>query len=161
MSILSDNKLHFLESDYSNSVWYITKQNCNFRDLALMARILELWNDDPNESFQSFFDRTKNKEPFNAFISNNTPHRALKNCEFYGLMTPTAFGTKVAYSSQKPTDVYFLVKETFATPNSSLDFMASLYLSCSLLNRALSSTRRSSSTDISSRSICSFSSLAV
>ena len=111
MSILSDNKLHFLESDYSNSVWYITKQNCNFRDLALMARILELWNDDPNESFQSFFDRTKNKEPFNAFISNNTPHRALKNCEFYGLMTPTAFGTKVAYSSQKLTDVYFLVKE--------------------------------------------------
>lgn len=111
MSILSDNKLHFLESDYSNSVWYITKQNCNFRDLALMARILELWNDDPNEPFQSFFDRTKNKEPFNAFISNNTPHRALKNCEFYGLMTPSTLGTKVAYSSKNLTDVYFLVKE--------------------------------------------------
>ena len=70
MSILSDKKLNFLKTDYSNSVWYITKQNCNFRDLIFMARILELWDDNPNESFQSFFNRTKKKQPFDEYLSN-------------------------------------------------------------------------------------------
>ena len=55
MKRLSDNKLELLKTDFSNLLWYITKQNCVFRDLMLMARILELWNDEPTESFQSFF----------------------------------------------------------------------------------------------------------
>ena len=59
MSQLSDIKLEVLKGDYSNSLWYITKQNCNFRDLAMMARILEMWDDNPVESFQSYFDKVK------------------------------------------------------------------------------------------------------
>ena len=61
MDRLSDIKLQFLKSDFSGSLWYITKQNCSFRDLMMMASILEMWNDDPNESFESFFDRKKNR----------------------------------------------------------------------------------------------------
>ena len=95
MSRLSDNKLQFLKGDYGGSVWYITKQNCNFRDLAMMARILEMWNDDDSEPFQTFFDRVKTTSPFSDYISNS-PHRALKNCEFYGLMTPVTSKSKVA-----------------------------------------------------------------
>ena len=110
MSILSDKKLNFLKTDYSNSVWYITKQNCNFRDLIFMARILELWDDNPNESFQSFFNRTKKKQPFDEYLSN-TPHRALKNCEFYGLMVPSDSKSKAAYSSKNLTETYFFVKD--------------------------------------------------
>ncbi len=110
MSRLSDIKLTFLQGDYSNCLWYITKQNCNFRDLAMMARILEMWNDDPNESFQSYFDRIKKTQPFSNYI-NNSPHRALKNCEFYGLMTPAGSNSRVAYSSNNLTDVYRTIKE--------------------------------------------------
>ena len=110
MGILSDKKLQFLHSDYSNNLWYITKQNCNFRDLAFMARILEMWNDDSTESFQLFFDRIKVTSPFNAYIGS-TPHRALKNCEFYGLMKPSESKAKTAYTSSKLTDVYKTVKQ--------------------------------------------------
>lgn len=74
----------------------------------MMARILEMWNDDPNESFQSYFDRIKKTQPFSDYI-NNSPHRALKNCEFYGLMAPS--GSRAAYSSNNLTDVYRTVKE--------------------------------------------------
>ena len=109
MSILSDKKLIFLQSDYSNSLWYITKQNCNFRDLVMMARILEMWDDDPSESFQSYFDRMKKTHPFDAYI-NNSPHRALKNCEFYGLMTASNSNYRVAYSSSNLTNVYRGIK---------------------------------------------------
>ena len=76
----------------------------------MMARILEMWNDDPNESFQSFFDRIKKTQPFSDYI-NNSPHRALKNCEFYGLMTPAGSNSRVAYSSNNLTDVYRTIKE--------------------------------------------------
>ena len=107
MSKLSDIKLQFLQGDYSNQLWYITKQNCNFRDLAMMARILEMWDDDPVESFQSYFDRLKTTPPFSSYI-NNTPHRALKNCEFYGLMTPS--GSRAAYTSNNLTDAYRNIK---------------------------------------------------
>lgn len=110
MSRLSDIKLKFLQGDYSNCLWYITKQNCNFRDLAMMARILEMWNDDQNESFQSYFDRIKKTKPFSDYI-NNSPHRALKNCEFYGLMTPAGSNSRVAYSSNNLTDVYRTIKK--------------------------------------------------
>ena len=109
MSKLSDLKLQVLKSDYSKQLWYITKQNCCFRDLVMMARILEMWNDDPLEPFSSFFDRIKQTAPFGPYLST-TPHRALKNCEFYGLMKapPTP---KAAYSSGNLTDVYFLIKK--------------------------------------------------
>ena len=109
MKRLSDNKLELLKTDFSNSLWYITKQNCVFRDLMLMARILELWNDEPTESFQSFFDRTKVLHPFSSVLKN-TPHRALKNCEFYGIMKQQMNNSRVAYSSQNLTDVYFKIK---------------------------------------------------
>lgn len=109
MNWLSDKKLEFLISDYKSHLWYITKQNCNFRDLCFMANILELWNDNPNEPFQNFFDRKKKESPFNEFIKD-TPHRALKNCEFFGLMNQTN-GAKSAYSSKNLTKVYYEIKE--------------------------------------------------
>ena len=74
-----------------------------------MANILELWNDNPNEPFQNFFDRKKKESPFNEFIKD-TPHRALKNCEFFGLMNQTN-GAKSAYSSKNLTKVYYEIKE--------------------------------------------------
>lgn len=110
MSQLSDIKLEVLKGDYSNSLWYITKQNCNFRDLAMMARILEMWDDNPVESFQSYFDKVKKLKPFSDYI-NNSPHRALKNCEFYGLMVPSGSNTRAAYSSSNLTDVYRDIKK--------------------------------------------------
>ena len=109
MSKLSDIKLQLLQGDYSRKLWYITKQNCNFRDLAMMARILEMWDDDPSEAFQTYFDRIKKTEPFSDYIENS-PHRALKNCEFYGLMTPSNSKSKSAYSSANLTDVYQNIK---------------------------------------------------
>lgn len=109
MNWLSEKKLEFLKTDYKSHLWYITKQNCNFRDLCFMANILELWNDNPNEPFQIFFDRKKKESPFNEFI-NDTPHRALKNCEFFGLMNQTN-GAKSAYSSKNLTKAYYEIKE--------------------------------------------------
>lgn len=109
MDRLSDIKLQFLKSDFSGSLWYITKQNCSFRDLMMMASILEMWNDDPNESFESFFDRKKTDPDYINYIGNS-PHRALKNCEFYGIMTSSALKSKAAYSSKNLTDVYYHVK---------------------------------------------------
>lgn len=110
MSKLSDEKLQFLQGDYSHKLWYITKQNCNFRDLAMMARILEMWDDDPSEPFQSYFDRVKTTEPFSAYLER-TPHRALKNCEFYGLMVPSNTRSRVPYSSANLTNVYKTIKQ--------------------------------------------------
>lgn len=110
MSKLSDLKLQLLQGDYSQKLWYITKQNCNFRDLAMMARILEMWNDDPTVAFQSYFDSVKTTVPFSDFIGNS-PHRALKNCEFYGLMTPSDNKSKAAYSSANLTEVYKTIKQ--------------------------------------------------
>ena len=107
MSRLSDKKLALLQSDYSSSLWYITKQNCSFRDLMMMASILERWNDDPDESFESFFNRVKTETKYANYIGNS-PHRALKNCEFYGIMSPS--GSRVAYTASNLTDVYYTVK---------------------------------------------------
>ena len=108
MSRLSDKKLALLQSDYSSSLWYITKQNCSFRDLMMMASILERWNDDPNESFEVFFNRVKTETKYANYIGNS-PHRALKNCEFYGIMSPS-LSSKAAYTSSNLTDVYYTVK---------------------------------------------------
>lgn len=109
MSKLSDIKRQLLKGDYTNQLWYITKQNCCFRDLAMMARILEMWNDDSSEPFASYFDRIKTTKPFSEFLSG-TPHRALKNCEFYGLMRPS-ISPRAAYSSVNLTPVYFNIKD--------------------------------------------------
>ena len=108
MSRLSDKKLALLQSDYSSSLWYITKQNCSFRDLMMMASILERWNDNPNESFEAFFNRVKTETKYANYIGNS-PHRALKNCEFYGIMNPSS-SSKAAYTSSNLTDVYYAVK---------------------------------------------------
>ena len=108
MSRLSDKKLALLQSDYSSSLWYITKQNCSFRDLMMMASILERWNDNPNESFEAFFNRVKTETKYANYIGNS-PHRALKNCEFYGIMAPSS-SSKAAYTSSNLTDVYYAVK---------------------------------------------------
>lgn len=119
MSRLSDKKLALLQSDYGSSLWYITKQNCSFRDLMMMASILERWNDDPNESFEAFFNRVKTEARYTNYIGNS-PHRALKNCEFYGIMSPST-SLKAAYTSNNLTDVYYTVKslcnEDFAETN--------------------------------------------
>ena len=68
MSRLSDKKLALLQSDYSSLLWYITKQNCSFRDLMMMASILERWNDDPDESFESFFNRVKTETKYANYL---------------------------------------------------------------------------------------------
>ena len=119
MSRLSDKKLTLLQSDYGNSLWYITKQNCSFRDLMMMASILERWNDNPNESFETFFNRVKTETKYANYIGNS-PHRALKNCEFYGIMSPSS-SSKAAYTSSNLTDVYYTVKslccEDYAATN--------------------------------------------
>lgn len=118
MSRLSDKKLALLQSDYSSLLWYITKQNCSFRDLMMMASILERWNDDPDESFESFFNRVKTETKYANYLGNS-PHRALKNCEFYGIMSPS--GSRVAYTASNLTDVYYTVKslcnENYAETN--------------------------------------------
>lgn len=108
MSRLSDKKLALLKSDYSSSLWYITKQNCSFRDLMMMASILERWNDNPDEPFEAFFNRVKSETKYEKYIGNS-PHRALKNCEFYGIMSPSS-SSKAAYTSSNLTDIYYTVK---------------------------------------------------
>jgi hypothetical protein len=74
----------------------------------MMASILERWNDDPNESFEVFFNRVKTETKYANYIGNS-PHRALKNCEFYGIMSPS-LSSKAAYTSSNLTDVYYTVK---------------------------------------------------
>ena len=109
MNRLSDTKLRQLQGDFSGSLWYITKQNCSFRDLMMIASILEMWNDNPEESFESYFNRKKTDPAYSTYIGNS-PHRALKNCEFYGIMIPSAPKSKAAYSSKNLSDVYYHVK---------------------------------------------------
>lgn len=111
MNSLSDKRLEEIKKHSTSLLWYITKQDCNFRNLAMIASILESWNDNPKESFQDYFDRMKVTIPYNSYIVN-TPHRALKNCEFYGLMSSSIdVSSRSPYSSRNLTDNYKLIKE--------------------------------------------------
>lgn len=106
MNQLSDNKLSKLKSLGSQGgFWYITKQNLIFRDLCFIAKILEDWNDQKDENYQSFFDRNKILLQYGS-LPSDLAHRATKNCEYIGLTVPSE-----KYSTQNLTPFYFAIKK--------------------------------------------------
>ena len=108
--MLSDKKLEKLRAIQGgqNDLWYITKQNCKFRDLCYIANILELWNNDPSVSYQDYFDQKKQTYPFSEYLPDNTAHRATVNCSYFGLLRQTI--GRGAYNPEDLTPVYFYVK---------------------------------------------------
>ena len=108
--MLSDNKLEKLQAIHGgqDDLWYITKQNCNFRDLCYIANILEIWNNDPSTSYQVFFDQKKRTLPFSQYLPENTAHRATVNCSYFGLLRQTIGRT--AYNPEDLTPVYYYIK---------------------------------------------------
>lgn len=106
MNQLSDNKLSKLKSLGSQGgFWYITKQNLIFRDLCFIAKILEDWDDQKEENYQSFFDRNKTLLQYGS-LPSDLAHRATKNCEYIGLTVPSE-----KYSTQNLTPFYFAIKK--------------------------------------------------
>ena len=108
--MLSDDKLNKLRNLGSGQdyFWYITKQNCNFKDLCYIAYILELWNNDSAISFQDFFDQVKTREPFANNLSSNAAHRATINCSYYGLLRQPIGRSN--YNPEDLTPVYYYIK---------------------------------------------------
>lgn len=88
-----------------DNVWYITKQNQSFADLCYMSHILEDWNNNEFENYESFFNRNKTKQEYGS-LSENTPHRATINCGPAGLLT-----TNDLYDSDNLTPLYYSIKE--------------------------------------------------
>lgn len=106
MSNLSDIKLRKLNSlSNQGGFWYITKQNLVFRDLCFMAKILDDWNDRPEENYESFFNNHKILPEYGE-LGASTAHRATKNCEYLGLIRPSE-----RYSAQNLTPFYFALKD--------------------------------------------------
>ena len=107
--MLSDNKLIKLRNVQGgqNDLWYITKQNCNFRDLCYIANILELWNNDESINFQGFFDQRKALPPYSSVLPSNTAHRATLNCTYFGLLRQSSAGS---YNPDDLTPVYYYIK---------------------------------------------------
>ena len=105
--MLSDiklNKLNQLQGG-QNDYWYITKQNCKFRDLCYIANILELWKNDQDQAYQEFFDRKKTEQPFASCLPSNSAHRATINCIHYGLLKGSN------YDPNNLSQVYFCIKK--------------------------------------------------
>ncbi len=106
MSKLSDIELHKLNSlNNQGGFWYITKQNLVFRDLCFMSKILDDWNDRPEENYESFFNNHKILPEYGE-LGASTAHRATKNCEYLGLIRPSE-----RYSAQNLTPFYFALKD--------------------------------------------------
>ncbi len=106
MSILSDIELRKLNSlNNQGGFWYITKQNLVFRDLCFMSKILDDWNDRPEENYESFFNNHKILPEYGE-LGASTAHRATKNCEYLGLIRPSE-----RYSAQNLTPFYFALKD--------------------------------------------------
>lgn len=109
MMQLSDRKKTLLDGDMSSlPLWYITPQTCDYVILCFMCSILEKWNENSGEPFEKYFDRTKVSNPYNKFIPPKTAHRALKNCEYYGLTLKTT--GKESYSPNNLTSLYYEIK---------------------------------------------------
>lgn len=105
MRISDIKKAEIASADNMNSVWYITKQNQSFADLCYMSHILEDWNNDEFENYESFFNRSKTKQEYGP-LSGDTPHRATINCVPAGLLT-----TNEPYDSDNLTPLYYSIKE--------------------------------------------------
>ena len=106
MSKLSDIELRKLNSlNNQGGFWYITKQNLVFRDLCFMSKILDDWNDRPEENYESFFNNHKILPEYGE-LGASTAHRATKNCEYLGLIRPSE-----RYSAQNLTPFYFALKD--------------------------------------------------
>lgn len=100
MRISDIKKAEIASADNMDSVWYITKQNQSFADLCYMSHILEDWNNDEFENYESFFNRSKTKQEYGS-LSENTPHRATINCVPAGLLT-----TNDPYNSDNLTPLW-------------------------------------------------------
>ena len=105
MSISDIKKVEIASADNMDYVWYITKQNQSFADLCYMSHILEDWNNNEFENYESFFNRNKTKQEYGS-LSENTPHRATINCVPAGLLT-----TNDPYDSDNLTPLYYSIKE--------------------------------------------------
>ena len=105
MRISDIKKVEIASADNMDYVWYITKQNQSFADLCYMSHILEDWNNDEFENYESFFNRNKTKQEYGS-LSENTPHRATINCVPAGLLT-----TNDPYDSNNLTPLYYSIKE--------------------------------------------------
>ena len=105
MRISDIKKVEIASADNMDYVWYITKQNQSFADLCYMSHILEDWNNDEVENYESFFNRNKTKQEYGS-LSENTPHRATINCVPAGLLT-----TNDPYDSDNLTPLYYSIKE--------------------------------------------------
>ena len=105
MRISNIKKVEIASADNIDSVWYITKQNQSFADLCYMSHILEDWNNDKFENYESFFNHNKTKQEYGS-LSENTPHRATINCVPAGLLT-----TNDPYDSDNLTPLYYSIKE--------------------------------------------------
>lgn len=105
MRISDIKKVEIASADNMDYVWYITKQNQLFADLCYMSHILEDWNNDEFENYESFFNRNKTKQEYGS-LSENTPHRATINCVPAGLLT-----TNDSYDSDNLTPLYYSIKE--------------------------------------------------
>lgn len=105
MRISDIKKVEIASADNMDSVWYITKQNQSFADLCYMSHILEDWNNNEFENYESFFNRNKTKQEYGS-LSENTPHRATINCVPAGLLT-----TNDPYDSDNLTPLYYSIKE--------------------------------------------------
>ena len=105
MRISDIKKVEIASADNMDYVWYITKQNQSFADLCYMSHILEDWNNNEFENYESFFNRNKTKQEYGS-LSENTPHRATINCVPAGLLT-----TNDPYDSGNLTPLYYSIKE--------------------------------------------------
>lgn len=105
MRISDIKKVEIASADKMDYVWYITKQNQLFADLCYMSHILEDWNNNEFENYESFFNRNKTKQEYGS-LSENTPHRATINCVPAGLLT-----TNDPYDSDNLTPLYYSIKE--------------------------------------------------
>ena len=105
MRISDIKKVEIASADNMDYVWYITKQNQSFADLCYMSHILEDWNNNEFENYESFFNRNKTKQEYGS-LSENTPHRATINCVPAGLLT-----TNDPYDSDNLTPLYYSIKE--------------------------------------------------
>lgn len=104
----SDKKLASLNSGINSQedYWYITKQECDFRNLCYIADILSKWDEKGGQNYEDFFNAVKQTEPYKNFLSPSTAHRATINLIPYGLKVDAK-----GYSPADLTPVFFKIKE--------------------------------------------------
>lgn len=107
MKRASDERLERVKTltDRPTQTWYTQKHTYKFAELCYIARILELWNDDPATNYGNFFDTVKWQEPFASNIGERRNYRSTYNLVYYGLSTGGA------YRTSSLTPVYYEIKE--------------------------------------------------